>query len=347
MQYPPSARPLQSHELRLARPLCVIRLSASNRKYDRPVAPVSLPPYNPQLAQLVKEPPAGDGWIHEIKLDGYRIGCAIQDGRVTLLSRRNLDWTAEFPMVAAGAKRLGVKAALLDGEVAAVLPDGRTSFHAMQTRVAGTNLAYFVFDILHLDGEDLFGLPVEQRKEHLRDVLGTAPHDSFRYVDHVVGGGAEFFAAATQMRLEGMISKSRTEPYRPGARHRSWQKTKCQLRQEFVIGGWQPSVHGGLGAMILGYYDEKNQLVYAGKVGTGHQRQEKDLLARFARLARAACPFHREPPREVLRDSNWLEPALVAEVGFIEWTGDGLRHPSFQGLREDKDAREVRAERPT
>jgi bifunctional non-homologous end joining protein LigD len=308
----------------------------------------SLLPYNPQLAQLVKEPPAGDGWIHEIKLDGYRIGCAIESGRVRLLSRRNLEWTAEFPVVSAGTKRLKVKSALLDGEVAAVMPDGRTSFHAMQTRSAGTtNLVYFIFDVLHLDGVDLLALTVEQRKERLRDLLGATPPASLRYVDHVIGGGADFFAAASRMRLEGMISKSRTEPYRPGARHRSWQKTKCQLRQEFVIGGWQASVTGGLGAMILGYYDDERRLVYAGKVGTGHQRQEKDLLARFGRLVRDAPAFAVGPPRAVARDTHWLEPVLVGEVAFIEWTTDGLRHPTFQGLRQDKDPRDVRAERPT
>jgi bifunctional non-homologous end joining protein LigD len=293
----------------------------------------SLPPYNPQLAQLVKVPPAGDGWIHEIKLDGYRIGCAIEGGQVRLLSRRNLEWTAEFPTVVSAAKRLRLDSALLDGEVAAVLPDGRTSFHTMQTRsLGGANLAYFIFDIVHLDGEDLLALPVEQRKERLRGLLGAKPPAPLRYVDHVIGGGADFFAAASRMRLEGMISKSRTEPYRPGARHRNWQKTKCQVRQEFVVGGWQPSVIGGLGSMILGYYDDNGHLTYAGKVGTGHQRQEKDLLARFARLGRATPPFHAAVvPREVLRDSRWLEPLLVAEVAFIEWTSDGLRHPSFQG----------------
>ena len=185
------------------------------------------------------------------------------------------------------AKMLRLDSALLDGEVAAVLPNGRTSFHAMQTRsLGGANLAYFIFDILHLDGEDLLALPVEQRKERLRGLLGAKPPAPLRYVDHVIGGGADFFAAASRMRLEGMISKSRTEPYRPGARHRSWQKTKCQLRQEFVVGGWQPSVTGGLGSMILGYYDDKGHLTYAGKVGTGHQRQEKDS-ARSIRAPRA------------------------------------------------------------
>lgn len=307
-----------------------------------------MPTYNPQLAQLVKEPPAGDGWIHEIKLDGYRIGCHIERGSVALLSRRGIDWTQEFPGVVQAAKQLKVTSALLDGEVAAVLPDGRTSFRAMQTRSpGGVPIVYFVFDLLHLNGEDVSGHPVEERKRRLRAVLGSKPPSQLRYVDHVVGGGGEFFAAAARMQVEGIVSKSRNDPYRPGARHRSWQKTKCQLRQEFVVGGWQASVTGGLGAMLLGYYDDQKRLVYAGKVGTGHQRQEKDLLRRFAALSRAVTPFDLGFPRgEPVKDARWLEPSLVVEVAFIEWTSDGLRHPSFQGLREDKDARDVRAERP-
>jgi bifunctional non-homologous end joining protein LigD len=313
-----------------------------------------VPEYNPELALLVKAPPDGDGWIHEVKFDGYRIGCAIEHGahggrgRVTLLSRRSVDWTDHFPDVVAAARGLAVKTALLDGEVAAVLPDGRTSFHALHDPAGGgATLAYFVFDLLHLDGEDLTPLVVEQRKARLRDVLGAKPPAPLCYVDHVVGGGAAFFAAATRMRLEGIISKSRSEPYRPGARHRSWQKTKCQLRQEFVVGGWQPSVHGGLGAMLLGYYDDQRRFTYAGKVGTGHQRQEKDLLARFAKLLRATPPFEVGlPSGAAIRDARWLEPRLVVEVDFIEWTRDGLRHPSFEGIREDKAPGDVRAERP-
>ena len=297
---------------------------------------------------LVKQPPAGDGWIHEIKLDGYRIGCEIDRGEVTLLSRRSVEWTDHFPEVVGAARRLAVETALLDGEVAAVLPDGRTSFHAMQGRSGGgVTVAYFIFDLIFLDGQDLTGLFVEERKARLRKVLGPKPRAPLVYVDHVVGGGAAFFAEATRMRLEGIISKSRSEPYRPGARHRSWQKTKCQLRQEFVVGGWQASVLGGLGAMLLGYYDEAGRLTYAGKVGTGHQRQEKDLLARFAKLARATPPFEVGlPSGAAIREARWLEPKLVVEVDFIEWTPDGLRHPSFEGIREDKDPREVRAERP-
>jgi bifunctional non-homologous end joining protein LigD len=278
---------------------------------------------------------------------GTESGALIDRGAVTLLSRRNLDWTAQFPEVAAAAKRLKVKTAMLDGELAAVLPDGRTSFHAMQSRSGGgVTMAYFVFDLWYVDGDDLTGKVVGERKTRLRTALGTPPAP-LRYVDHVVGGGAAVFAQAAKLHLEGIVSKSRTEPYRAGARHRSWQKSKCQLRQEFVVGGWQPSVTGGLGAMLLGYYDEQGRLVYAGKVGTGHQRQEQDLLARFVRLKREAAAFEVGLPRgAALRNAKWLEPVLVVEVAFIEWTSDGLRHPSFQGLRQDTAPRDVRAERP-
>src|SRR3954466_6471345 len=144
-----------------------------------------LPPFRPQLALLMKTPPEGDDWLHELKLDGYRIGVAIDRGHVTLLSRREKDWTAEFPTVVAGARKLPVKTALIDGELAGVLPDGRTSMHAM----GGGSLAFFAFDISHADGEDLTSLPLLERKQRLRRALGTTPPAPFRYVDHVVGNG--------------------------------------------------------------------------------------------------------------------------------------------------------------
>jgi bifunctional non-homologous end joining protein LigD len=308
-----------------------------------------LPPYRPQLAQLVKTPPVGDGWIHEVKLDGYRIGCRIEGRDVTLLSRRGNDWTGEFPEVVAAAKKLKTKAALLDGEVAAVLPDGRTSFQAMQgRREGGVSMAYFIFDLLHVDGEDLFAATVEERKTRLRTLLGKVPPAPLRYVDHVVGGGVEFLTAACRLRLEGMVSKERSEHYRPAARHSSWQKSKCLLRQEFVVGGWMTSVTGGLGALLLGYYDE-GRLIYSGKVGTGFQHVEKELLARLASAKAAKTPFEVNAPRGApVRDAHWIAPSLVVEVAFTEWTNDGnIRHPSFQGIREDKSPKDVVREKPT
>jgi bifunctional non-homologous end joining protein LigD len=314
-------------------------------------APSASPPeYRPQLALLVKAPPEGDDWAHEIKLDGYRIGCRIDRRGVTLWSRRRIEWTADFPEVAAAAGRLSVTTALFDGEVAAVLPDGRTSFQAMQRGWSGArpSIAYFVFDLLYLDGQDLTPLPLEQRKLRLRQALGKRPPAPFRYVDHLVGHGQELFAQAGKLGLEGIVSKQRAAPYKPGARNATWQKVKCVLRQELVVGGYELSVVDGLGALLLGYYDDQQRLVYAGKVGTGFQRMERELLATCRKLERPSPPFDLNLPRGApVRDARWMTPSLVVEVAFTEWTDGGhIRHPSFQGLRRDKQPREVRRERP-
>ncbi|HLK92859.1 MAG TPA: non-homologous end-joining DNA ligase [Polyangia bacterium] len=303
-------------------------------------APRSLPPYDPQLALLVKTAPEGDGWIHEVKFDGFRIGAAVERGWASLLSRRSKDWTAEFAAVAAAAGRLDTRRALLDGEVAAVRPDGRTSMHGMHE---GSTIAYFIFDLLYLDGEDLTGRPIEERKERLRGLLGDAPPAPLRYVEHVVGGGPAFFKEACRHRLEGIISKAAGSTYRPGARNATWQKVKCVLRQELVIGGYERSTVGSLGAIWLGYYLADGRLAFAGKVGTGFQRQSASLLATFEKIERDTPPFGEGLPTGFrVRDAIWVEPAMVCEVAFMEWTGHGhIRHPSFQGLRPDKDPGDV------
>jgi bifunctional non-homologous end joining protein LigD len=300
----------------------------------------SLPPYDPQLALLVKSAPEGDGWLHEVKFDGFRIGAAVARGRAGLLSRRSKDWTAEFASVAAGVERLGAKSALLDGEVAAVRSDGRTSMHALGE---GSAIAYFVFDLLHLDGEDLTGRPIEERKQRLRDLLGKAPPAPLRHVEHVVGGGPAFFQEACRHRLEGIISKAAGSTYRPGSRNATWQKVKCVIRQEFVIGGYERSTVGTLGALWLGYYLPDGSLEFAGKVGTGFQRESASLLKAFKKLERATPPFGEGLPTGFrIRDAVWLEPTMVCEVAFMEWTGHGhIRHPSYQGLRPDKEPGEV------
>jgi bifunctional non-homologous end joining protein LigD len=312
------------------------------------MAHAKLPPYRPQLALLVKSPPEGDDWLHELKLDGFRIGVAIVGSQVTLLSRREKDWTAEFATVVAGAKKLPVKSALLDGELAGVLPDGRTSMHAMHGTNGGGTLAYFAFDILSLEGEDLTSLPLLERKRHLRRALGAHPPAPFRYVDHVVGNGAAFFAEACRMKIEGIVSKLASSPYKPNARNATWQKIKCNARQEFVIGGYEHSVLGDLGALWLGTY-ENGQLVFAGKVGTGFQREAAALLKALARIERPASPFAPIglPTGAKIRDARWVEPRLICEVAFMEWTGHGhIRHGSFQGMRPDKDPRKVVREVP-
>ena len=284
------------------------------------------------------EAPEGDDWLHEVKFDGYRI-IAIKDGAdVKLLSRRFKDWTAEFPSVAAAVAALKIPKVILDGEVAIVLPDGRTSFQGLQSRAG--ELAYFVFDRIELGDQ-----PLEQRKRALAELVGTQQDGTIRYSDHVIGHGRKFFAAACEKGLEGIISKRRDSLY-SGGRGGAWLKTKCILRQEFVIGGYTDpeGARAHVGALLVGYH-EGGHLKYAGKVGTGFtQKLLAELAGLFAQLARDACPF-----TPALRGGgmHWVEPKLVCEVAFTEWTNDGrLRHPSFQGLRKDKLAKDVIRERP-
>ncbi len=307
--------------------------------------------FTPQLATLVKTAPDSDDWLHEIKFDGYRIGARVERGNVTLLTRAGNDWTTSFPEVRDAVAALPVRRVLLDGEVAAVLPDGRTSFQALQKWFSGGKavLVYWVFDLLHLDGEDVARLPLEDRKARLAALLRGQPKTGLlRYSAHVVGGGRRFLAAACERGLEGIVSKRRDRPYEAGRRG-GWTKSKCLQRQELVIGGFTDpeGARTGLGALLLGVYDEDGALQFAGKVGTGFTQRSADALrARLDRMERRTAPFA-NPPREWRRwRAHWVEPALVAEVAFSEWTDDGrLRQSSFQGLREDKPAHEVIRER--
>lgn len=304
-----------------------------------------------QLATLVDSPPAGPEWLHEQKFDGYRILAVLDRGAVQLLSRRFKDWTAAFPTVAAAIARLPARHAVLDGEVAAVLPDGRTSFQALQNARDGANIAYFAFDLLALSGDDLTPLPLEQRKARLEQLVAPARGEPgvIRYSDHVSGGGEAFFALACRRGLEGIVSKRRDKPYLPG-RGMTWVKTKCLQRQELVIGGFTDpeGSRPGIGALLVGYYAGP-RLAYAGKVGTGYSHAMLlELRDRLAALERSTSAFSPEPPRAWTGGGrHWVAPELVAEVAFSEWTDDGrLRHPSFQGLRLDKPARHVVRESP-
>jgi bifunctional non-homologous end joining protein LigD len=309
------------------------------------------PDYAPQLATLVKEPPSGDGWLHEIKFDGYRIGCRVRGGRVTLISRNGKDWTAAFPDVVAAAAELSATDALIDGEVAIVLPDGRTSFQMLQNAFSGGTtrgtLVYFVFDLLRLDGERLTALPLVERKSRLRALIGGRKTGRIRYADHVEGNGRAFLDQACRLGLEGIISKRASEPYRPG-RHGDWVKTKCVQQQEFVIGGFTDpeGAREGIGALLVGTY-EKDRLVFNGKVGTGFSTKlARELRTRLNAIEIKQSPFSPPPAGSLGKHAHWVKPQLVGEVEFTEWTDDGkIRHPSFQGLRKDKSARVVVRER--
>ena len=296
---------------------------------------------------VAEAPPDGDEWLHEIKHDGYRIVARIEEGDVRLVSRNGKDWTKEFPQVARAVSRLPAGTALLDGEVAAVLPNGATSFQALQRRAdTPAPLVYFAFDLLHLDGWDLRGVRLEERKEVLRRLLEPAPA-TVRFSDHVRGQGPAFFEKVLQAGLEGVVSKRADAPYREG-RGGDWRKAKCRLSQEVVIGGWTLPSDGrpSIGALHVGFYED-GQLVYAGKVGSGFgERLLADLLHRLEARKRETCPFA-AVPAEMRRGAHWVEPDLVAQVEFAQWTDEGrMRQPVFLGLREDREARHVVRERP-
>jgi len=306
-----------------------------------------IPSYDPQLAQLVKSAPTGDEWLHELKYDGYRIGCRIDAGKVTLISRNGNDWTDHFPEIAKAATELKVESALLDGEVCVVSPHGRTSFQALQNLASADRkrLVYFVFDLLYLDGRTLIGEPLEARKAALRTIVRG---DRIQFSDHVNGDGAAAFREACRLKLEGIISKRRNAPYQSGKRL-GWLKTKCIQRQEFVIGGFTDpeGSREGIGALLVGFY-EAERLVFAGKVGTGFTtKSARELRTRLNAIEIRESPFSPPPPGWLGRNAHWVRPQLVGEVEFTEWTDEGkIRHPSFQGLRADKKARVVTKEEP-
>jgi len=292
--------------------------------------------------------PAGRNWLHEVKYDGYRIMGRKAGDDVTLFSRRGLDWTVRFPAIAKAMLTLPCKSALLDGEVAFVLPSGITDFKSLQEHIDSPHpsIRYFVFDLLFLDGKDLRKKTLKERRAALAKLMSAKGISNYLvYADYVEGSGPEFFTQARAMGLEGIMSKRADRPYISG-RGKDWLKFKCRQEAEFVIGGYSRSEARGrpFSALLLGTFDG-GDLVYAGKVGTGFSDNDlKMLAARFKPLERAKSHFV-EVPREERTGAVWLEPKLVCEVGFVEWTRDGrLRAPTFEGLREDKPARNVHRE---
>ncbi len=304
----------------------------------------------PELATLDDEVPGGDTWVHEIKYDGYRIVARKAGDAVTLFSRSGLDWTVRFPAIATALARLPCDEALLDGEIAFVLPSGVTDFKALQEHIdtPHPSFRYFLFDLLFLDGKDWRKAPLIKRKAELAKLLAAKKlPDWLVYSDHVVGEGDAFFKQAQDAGLEGIISKRSDRPYISG-RTNDWLKIKTGKRAEFVIGGYARSTAKDrpFSSLLLGTFDD-GKLNFAGKVGTGFDSADFDKLSqRFKPLEQKASPFVEVPASE-RRDAVWLKPGLVAEIAFTEWTRDGrLRHPSFQGLREDKPADQVRREDP-
>jgi bifunctional non-homologous end joining protein LigD len=306
----------------------------------------------PQLATLVDEAPVGDEWVHEIKIDGYRILSYVDAGAVTLKTRNQNDWTARFPEIAEALKRIAVGQAVFDGEVAALLPNGASNFQALQAALSEqktSQLVYFVFDLLFLDGQDLRTLPLEERKAKLAEVLGASPQSRVRLSEHLDGDGPQILSKCCQLDLEGIVSKRRRGRYE-ARRGDSWLKVKCVHREEFVVGGFTDSAASrkALGALLVGYFDKSGNLIYAGKVGTGFSaRSESEMRERLKARETSSKPFVGAVEGERKSTTHWVRPEVVAQVQYSNWTADGrLRHPSFQGLREDKPAPEVRLERP-
>ncbi len=301
----------------------------------------------PQLATLARDVPSQGDWIHEIKLDGYRLLARVERGGVRLTTRNGKDWTERFPHLGKPLKALPVKAALLDGEVVAMGKDGITRFGQLQEALSSgrtAHLVYQAFDLLYLEGYDLTGVALIERKRALAALLETVEmkEGTLRYSDHIETQGAAFHERACQMGLEGIICKRADSRYRQ-KRSRDWLKVKCVSHEEFVIGGYTApgGSRSGFGSLLMGAYG-KQGLLYAGRVGTGFSnRLLEQLSATLRELEIPRSPFHGSVPDN--RSVHWVRPELVIEVEFTERTRDGrLRHPAFRGLREDRNPEEIR-----
>jgi bifunctional non-homologous end joining protein LigD len=316
----------------------------------------------PMKATLVAQPPAHGDWMYELKFDGYR-ALALKSGNgVRLLSSNGKDLSDHFPEIAEAVSGLAAKSAVLDGEVVALDDEGRSRFQLLQALESGDGrppLAYYVFDLLHHDGVDLLSRPLHERRKQLSAMMRKAA-EPIRESAEIKGDPLKLIEEVRRRALEGIIGKLRDSLYESGHRSRAWIKLKVVAEQEFVIGGYTPpeGARHYFGALLVGYYQGK-ELRFAGKAGTGFNAASlKSLHGKMRGLERDACPFANLPekqqgrwsqnitPRE-MRQCTWVDPKLICQVKFTEWTGDGkLRHPVFLGLREDKKPTEVVRELP-
>ncbi|GAA0770014.1 DNA ligase D [Brevundimonas olei] len=311
-----------------------------------PASTTSLPAFRPvQLATLVDAVPSGNRWLHEMKYDGYRLEIAIGGGRARAFTRSGLDWSEKFDGIVEAAASLKVESALLDGEAVVFDAEGRSDFQTLQGALKGdpARIDYVAFDLLELNGEDLTGLPLLERKALLRDLLPTKA-GRLRYSDHIRGSGEKLLNSFCAAGLEGVVSKLADGRY-VGARSAGWVKTKCIQRQEFAVVGWTPSDKARAFRSLILAVNEDGALRYAGKVGTGFDAKELQRLMSVMGPLEQKSPTVKAPRAEV-RGAHWLRPKLVAEIAFTEMTNEGtLRHPSYLGLRDDKKPEAVVVEK--
>ena len=305
----------------------------------------------PQLATPAEHIPPGGGWLHELKVDGYRMQVHLRDGKATLYTRTGLDWTHRMRPVAGVLAQVEAETAILDGEVVVFDERGGSSFAKLQAAFENDgnaqSIAFLAFDLLYLNGRDLRGLPLYARKSLLEPLVNAIEDPLVAFSPHLQLEAGEVYAHACELGAEGLITKRADAPYISG-RSDAWLKLKCTQRQEFVIGGFTPPKDGGagVGSLLLGVQRD-GKLVHCGRCGTGFtQASGRELRARLEPLRTARMPFTNTLERFAMRDAIWVRPELVCEAQFATWTADDqVRHASFQGLREDKPAAEVVKER--